>query len=553
MNHTMIWVARRLRRRIPALGAMTLAHVAQALLGVAFALGSRRVIDSAVGGDGAAFRDACLIQGGIILGLLLMQLLYRNLHEYLAAELDRDWKRQLLHRLLGSDYEAVSRYHSGELLNRLNNDVRILNRGILDVLPNVAALVIRLIAALVVLTALEPWFSLVICAAGGVVILTTGLVRRRLKGLHRQVSEEEGRVSGFLQEILEKLLMVQAMDAAEEMERRGDELLARRYAVQRKRKNLTLLSNTAIHLLSQGASFAALIWCGSKLLRGQLSFGSLTAVIQLVNQVQAPFMNLSAVVPQYAAMNAAAERLRELEGLKPEERPIDRSCEELYGKLISISAEGLGFSYDRETLLKDVTLELPKGSFAAITGQSGIGKSTLLKLLLGIYRPSSGGLYLCMEGEKLSVDRSVRRMFAYVPQGNLLLSGTIRENLTVANPDATDAQLRQALYVSAMEEFLPQLPMGLDTPLGENGTGLSEGQAQRLAIARAVLGGAPILLLDECTSALDEQTERKVLQRLRQLEGRTCIAVTHRPAALELCDVQLEMGEGTLTLRRHEK
>ena len=553
MNHTMIWVARRLRRRIPALGTMTLAHVAQALLGVAFALGSRRVIDSAVGGDGAAFRDACLIQGGIILGLLMMQLLYRNLHEYLAAELDRDWKRQLLHRLLGSDYEAVSRYHSGELLNRLNNDVRILNRGILDVLPNVAALVTRLIAALVVLTALEPWFSLVICAAGGVVILTTGLVRRRLKGLHRQVSEEEGRVSGFLQEILEKLLMVQAMDAAEEMERRGDELLARRYAVQRKRKNLTLLSNTAIHLLSQGASFAALIWCGSKLLRGQLSFGSLTAVIQLVNQVQAPFMNLSAVVPQYTAMNAAAERLRELEALKPEERPIDRSCEELYGKLISISAEGLGFSYDRETLLKDVTLELPKGSFAAITGQSGIGKSTLLKLLLGIYRPSSGGLYLRMEGEKLSVDRSVRRMFAYVPQGNLLLSGTIRENLTVANPDATGAQLRQALYVSAMEEFLPQLPMGLDTPLGENGTGLSEGQAQRLAIARAVLGGALILLLDECTSALDEQTERKVLQRLRQLEGRTCIAVTHRPAALELCDVQLEMGEGTLTLRRHEK
>ena len=550
MKNTMLWMASRLRRRFSAFILMTAAHMGQALLGVVFALGTRRVIDSAVGGDLAAFRNACLIQGCIIVSLLLCQLLYRHLHEQLGAQLDRDWKQKLLRSLLGSAYSSVSRYHSGELLNRMNNDVRILNRGILDALPNVAALLTRLIAAVVVLVALEPWFTAAVCAAGGFVILITGLLRRNLKLLHKQVSEQEGRVSAFLQEVLEKLLMVQAMDAAGEMENRADRLLQERFAVQRKRKNLSLVANTSVNLLYQGASFVALLWCGGKLLRGQLSFGSLTAVIQLVNQIQAPFMNLSAVIPQYIAMSAAADRLREICDLEPEEEPLERSREEIYRKLQSIRAEKLCFSYDREVIMEDVDLEIPKGSFAVITGSSGIGKSTLLKLLLGVYRPDSGGLYLEMDGVKLPVGRSVRRLFAYVPQGNLLLSGTVHENLTVGRPNASREEIEKALYVSAMDEFLPQLPMGLNTPIGENGVGLSEGQAQRLAIARAILGGAPVLLLDECTSALDEETEKTVLGRLRQLPDRTCIAVTHRPAALELCDRKLEMKDKLLNIRK---
>ena len=546
MKNTMLWVVWRLRKRLPLLGTMTLAHVGQALFGVAFALGSRMVIDSAVSGDADAFRRACFVQGGIIAGLLACQFFYRHLHELLLARLDRDWKQGLLHDLLHSEFSSVSRFHSGELLNRMNNDVRILNRGLLDALPNVAALLARLAAALTVLAALEPGFCLAICIAGLAVIVTTGFLRRNLKKLHRKVSEQDGRVSGFLQEVLEKLLMVQAMDAAGEMERRAEGLLAERFDLQRRRKNLSVLSGCCMNILSQGASFAALIWCGGKLLLGRLSFGSLTAVIQLVNQIQAPFMNLSAVIPQYIAMSAAAERLRELTELEPEAAPSTQNREELYEKLTAIRAENLCFSYDREVLMENVTLKLPKNSFTVITGTSGIGKSTLLKLLLGVCRPNSGQLYLDLSGGKIPVDRSVRRLFAYVPQGNLLLSGTLRENLIIANPDADDEEIQRAIYVSAMDEFLPQLPRGLDTLLGESGAGLSEGQAQRLAIARAILGGAPILLLDECTSALDEQTERLVLTRIRELRDRTCIAVTHRPAALELCDQQLEMQGKTL-------
>ena len=218
------------------------------------------------------------------------------------------------------------------------------------------------------------------------------------------------------------------------------------------------------------------------------------------------------------------------------------------GSIRSVGAEGLNFRYDRDAVFADAAFAVPVQGFSVITGGSGTGKSTLLKLMLGMMHPQAGRLYLEGESGRLSLGRATRRLFAYVPQGNLLLSGTLRENLTLVKPDATDEEIGRAVYVSAMDEFLPMLPQGLDTEVGENATGLSEGQSQRLAIARAVLGGAPILLLDECTSALDEQTERTVLGRLCRLTDRTCFAVTHRPAAREIADRDIHIAQGQITV-----
>ena len=407
-------------------------------------------------------------------------------------------------------------------------------------------MVTRLLAAVVVLGTLDLRFTVLIAGIGGFVVLATALMRRKLKDLNKKVAEQDGKVSGFLQETIEKLLMVQTMDVSNEVERRCDILLEDRYKIQRKRKNVSLLTNTGISLMSYGASFFALIWCAWRLLNGKMSFGSLTAVTQLVSQLQTPFVNLSGILPQYVAMVASAERLMELEAIQGEPEPMAEDPAEIYRKMKSIHAEDLTFSYDRDVVLKNAEFSLPKGAFAVITGPSGIGKSTLLKLLLGVFRPDSGGLYLDTHDKKIPLNRSTRPLFAYVPQGNLLLSGTLRENLTIVRPEATEDEIRQAVFVSAMEDFLPHLPQGLDTLLGENAAGLSEGQAQRLAIARAVLGGAPILLLDECTSALDEITEQKVLRRLKDLPGRSCIAVTHRPAAAKLCDWRLEVNDGKI-------
>lgn len=553
MKNPLIWIAKQIRRRIPAIFLLTAAQVGNALFSVLFALGSRGVIDSAVAGDRQAFSRACMYQLGIIAGIVICLAMVRHLRERLRADLERDWKRNLLHGLLHGDYASVSAYHSGELLNRLNNDVNKVNDGVLTIVPSAAAMVTRLAAAVVVLGVLDARFTGIILALGVVVVVATGVMRRHLKELNKRVSESDGKVSGFFQEVMEKLLMVQAMDVSTEVENRADGLLNERYGIQRRRKNVSLLTNTGISVLFYGAGFLALVWCSGKLLRGQMSFGSLTAVIQLVSQLQAPFVDLSGVMPQYVAMIASAERLMELETIQGEPEPTEMAPGELYRTMDAICAENLSFSYDRDQIFSDASFRLPKGAFAVITGPSGIGKSTLLKLLLGVFKPEAGALYLHGDEEKTKLNRTTRRLFAYVPQGNLLLSGTLRENLTIVRPDASAADLQQAIAVSAMDEFLPGLPHGLDTVLGENGAGLSEGQAQRLAIARAVLGGAPVLLLDECTSALDAQTEQKVLQRLKALPDRTCIAVTHRIAAMELCDWRLEVENGKILAAANQK
>ena len=548
------WILGQIRRRIPALIVMIGSQVGYSLFLVLFALGSSGVIDGATSGNTQAFRAACVRQTGIILGGMLCLFLLRHLHERLRADLERDWKKRLLHGLLHGEYAQVRRYHSAELLNRMNNDVSRVNEGVLAVIPGAAAMVTRLVAAVTVLGVLDARFTMIIALIGGIMITATGLLRRHLKELNKKVSEHDGKVSAFLQEIMEKLLMVQAMDVSQEVENRADVLLDQRYGIQRKRKNVSLLTNTGVSLIYYGAGFFALVWCGGRLLEGSMSFGSLMAVIQLVNQLQAPFVNLSGVLPKYVAMCASAERLMEIEEIQGDYHAPEEDADSLYAEMRELRAEGIRFSYDREAILDGADFALPKGSFAVITGPSGIGKSTLLKLLLGIYQPDSGALLIQGAERRVTVSRSTRRLFAYVPQGNLLLSGTLRENLTIVNPDATEEAIADALYVSTMDEFAAGLPQGLDTVLGENGLGLSEGQAQRLAIARAIVSNAPILLLDECTSALDEATEAKVMMRIKALPDRTCIAVTHRPAAVSLCDWRLEVDGGKIrAVRTSEK
>ena len=539
----MHWILNRVRRRVPMLLLVILTHAGSALLGVLFALGSRGVIDSAVAGEMSGFLRACGLQLAIILGILSCLTLRRYLSDRLHDELDRDWKASLLHSLLQGDYAGVAAYHSGELINRLNNDVRTLNDGLISSIPGLVSMVVQLGAALFVVAALEPVFAAAAIVVGLVAIIGTGIVRKGLKELHKRVSETNGRVLAFLQETLEKLLVVQAMDLTAEVEQRTDVLLEERYQTQRRKRRVSLTANTAISTLYQLAGFITLVWCAWELLHGKMSFGTLTAMIQLVSQLQAPFVNLSGFLPKYIAMNAAAERLRELEQLPR------TACEELenpktyYQEMESLCAENMSFSYDNEAVFRKADFTLPKGAFAAVTGASGIGKSTLLKLMLGVFSPEEGGLYACCNGERTPLSRGTRALFAYVPQGLFLFSGTLRENLMISQPEASEEDVERAVYISAMDAFLPQLPDGLDTVLGENGAGLSEGQAQRLAIARAVLSGAPILLLDEITSALDVETEETVLRRIAEMKDRTCIVVTHRSAALQLADWQLEVTD----------
>ena len=549
----LLWVCKRIRRRIPKIILLTLSSVANAIFSVWFALGTKDVINGAVSGDPDQFKKAVVVQLCIVLGILITQILDNFLKERLVTELDRDWKHDLLHDLLHGDYAGVSAYHSGELLNRLNNDVATLDNTIVTLLPSCASMVARLASAFSVLVAMEPMLCLVALGVGIVMVFLTGFVRRKLKNLNKRVSEENGRVSGFIQETLEKLLMVQAMDVSDEMEKRSDKLMKTRFDIQQKRKNVSLISSSCVSIFAYGASFCALVFCAGRILDGRMDYGTLMAVTQLINQVKAPMVNMSGIMPQYIAAVAAAERLMELVELIPEETAVQQDADALYEKMVSLDAKGLCFAYDRDRVFENAEFSLPKGQFGVILGHSGIGKSTLLKIMLGIFHPADGGLSIETGDGSVALDRTTRKMFAYVPQGNLLISGTLRDNLILTRPDATEEQIQRAVHISAMDDYLPSLPKGLDTVIGESAAGLSEGQAQRLSIARAVLSDAPIMLLDEATSALDAQTETVVLERLSSLPGKTCIAVTHRPAAIALSDWTMEMRDGKCIVEKTVK
>ena len=557
MKHktTLHFLAERNRRYIPGLILLTLLEVARAYLGVEFAMVTRQVIDCAQGGSAEKLTRAALLLAAVVAGIMVLYASAQYLRGWLRATLDREWKTRLSHTLLHGDYATVSAYHSGELVNRLTSDVEAVNGGVIALIPNVAALLTRLVSAVWMMATMEPTFTLLAVACGLVVIGATGFFRQRLKTLHKQMQEANGKVNGFVQEIMEKLLAVQAMSVEAETEAREKKLLDSRWKLQMRQQRFSIMGTTGMYLACYLLEGAALVWCALRLMQGEISFGTLTAVVQLTGQLEGPILNFSGYIPQYVAMLASAERLMELEeisGVSVQKRDVQT----LFGADTCIEAEGLCFAYDDTTVFDSACFRLPLQGSAAITGNSGIGKSTLLKLLLGIYKPTSGRLLLRAGAEEIPLNAETRGLFAYVPQGNLLFSGTLRENLLLTAPDATEQDMETAAFVSCMDEYLPQLEHGFDTVLGESGAGLSEGQAQRVSIARAVLSGAPVLLLDEATSALDAVTEQRVLERLNALPGRVCIAITHRPAALALSDRQMVIADGKITvqtLRKEEK
>ena len=551
-NPVLQWSLRTIRPWIPALIVLVLCNVAGAIFGVMFALRTRELINSVdprLGGNVQDFTQACIVQGALILAMLLNSMLIHHLKDRLSAVMDRDMKKKMLKKLLHGEFSKVSKYHTGDLLSMMNHDMQTFVSSIMTILPNISSMVTKLIAAVIAIWAIEPTLVYVVLLAGSVVVAITGVVRKNLKSLNMRASRAQGKTSGFIQETLEKLLMVQAMDISNVMEDRADTLLQERYEILRKRKNISLISSTCLNILALGSTFGALAFCASRILQGRMDFGTMTAISQLVTQIRGPVSNMSGIGPQYANLAAAAERLMELDEIGDDDRIERKNPRELYEKMQGICAKELTFAYDRDYVFNHADFFLPKGSFGVIVGHSGIGKSTLLKLLMGIFPPQSGVLAVETEDGLVNTDRSTRKLFAYVPQGNLLLSGTLRDNLLVTNPQATQEEIDRAIHVSAMDAYLHTLPQGLETVVGENALGLSEGQAQRLSIARAILSDAPILLLDEATSALDDNTEKVVLQRIRELPGKTCIAVTHREAATQIADWSLEMHGGKCTVR----
>lgn len=525
--------------------ALTVANVAQALLSVGFALACKALVDGAVMGDRARLLHAAVGLLAVILAQIACGLLADTFTEQASVRLAVRMQEQLLGHILQSNYADVVSWHSGELMNRLFSDVGVVVGGVVSLLPSAAYLLFRLVGAVAVLAALAPWFTGLFLLVGVLVCGVMLLMRGRFKHLHKQMQEAGGRLRAYLQETLTGLLVIRVFGAENRVR---EQAMARQQdycAARKKRWQINLLGSMGFQFIFQLGYFLAMAWGCFGIFNGAMTYGTLMAMLQLVNQIQGPFAGFSGLITRYYSALASAERLMELAQL-----PCDTAAAvapaEAYESLQALCFDHVGFTYGRTPVLRDVCATLRKGETVSVAGLSGGGKSTLFLLLLGAYAPVEGAVYAqTATGERLPISQ-LRGLFAYVPQGNYLFSGTLRQNVTFLRRDVPETRVWEALRFSCAEAFVKELPQGLDTMLGEKGHGLSEGQMQRIAIARALLSDAPVLLLDEATSALDEATEAQLLRNIRQLTNRTCMVVTHRKAALAICQRHWTLQNGRL-------
>ena len=537
-------------------------HVIFGVCGVVSAMLFRTLIDCAVEGQPDAFLQAAICLAGLFLGEDLLSTANRFLYEWTHASLENQLKERLFSCILHKDYTTVTAIHSGEWIARLTSDTVVVIGGIMDILPNLGGMMTRLTGALVALLLLQPTFFYVLVPTGIVMIVLTASLRRVLKHLHKKIQEANASVLSFLQERIESLMILRVFAVERQTLQEAAQRMKKHKAARMRRNSLSNLCNFGFGLVVDTCYLLSAIYCGYGILKGNISYGTFTAVLQLVGQVQSPFAGITGVIPQYFAMVASAERLMEVEAYPDDGKEI-RFTPEQIKRFYAEQFESLGmrdasFSYqasdeanDQLRVIQHFNLEIQKGEYVAFTGHSGCGKSTLLKLLMCLYPLDDGKRYIRAKYDSKQEEHPLtsawRGLFAYVPQGNQLMSGTIREIVAFGDPAAMaqDERLADALQVACADEFVAALEKGIDTPLGERGAGLSEGQMQRIAIARAVFSDRPILILDECTSALDEGTEQKLLNNLRKMTDKTVLLITHRPAALEICDRQIAMGNLT--------
>ncbi len=533
------WIASQTRFLYFPLFILILVNISASICSVYFALLSKDVVNAAVEGVG-------IISGaGKLAGLILVEIVIRVLNSRLTVafggRLEMKLRKTAFDAVLHKNWAGLQKYHSGEVVNRVKNDSSVIASGVMHILPNGAMLITKVIGAVIVLIGIDWQFALILCTCAPIILGLGRLYSKKMKLFHKAVQQSEGKAMSFMAEAVQNITVIKAFGsengAVGEMKDIQNETLRLRL----KRNAWSLIANVSLLLMFTGSYAFAVIWGAFKLTMG-MNFGSFTAMLQLVNQVQSPFRSMGNLFVNYQNMLASAERIMEMTDSSDEESVKDESLG-LYDKMNALIFKNVSFSYGGEKVLDNASFCINKGEFVALAGISGGGKSTSFRLLLGLCEPESGEIYFDC-GEKISLGASTRKMFGYVPQGNMLLSGSVEKNIDFYGNISKD-DIKTAAKDAQIYDVIAALPEGFDTTLGEKGAGLSEGQIQRVAVARALARKTPILLLDEATSALDEETEMKLLTTLKEKSDKTVIIITHRKKVFDFCDkiITLENGK----------
>ncbi len=515
----------------------------------AFIATTKMAIDVATGRSDSSLNLAA----GLLIGVIVSQISISFARKWIAALLGVKAQNKMQHKtfslLLQSQWTGLEKRHSGDVLNRLERDVRDVTSVITDTFPAAITVCLKLVGAFFYLYSMDSMLACVLLFVVPVFAILSRLYVRKMRTITREIRQTDSTIQSLLTESVQHRMVLKTLEQTGTM---ADRLAEAQAQLRRQVRHRTLFSSFSGSLLSAGFATGYLItflWGVHNLQAGVITYGMMLAFVQLVGQIQGPFRDMTRFVPIIISSFTAAERLIELE-----ETPLEQTGAPIrftHGAGIRFSDVSYAYDDKKNNIISHLTYNFPPGSTTAILGETGAGKTTLIRLILALLKPQQGSIELytsqtqaspCPDKNAVPVSPLTRCNMVYVPQGNTLFSGTIRENLLLGNPDATDADMHWALKC-ACADFVLERPQGLDSPCGELGAGMSEGQAQRIAIARALLRKGSILLLDEATSALDLDTERQLIDNLTSMidNTQTVIFITHRPAIVEHCSQVLRL------------
>ncbi len=529
-----------LRQFKPHRGKMTLLVFLQcivSLLGVGSVVVNKYLVDRATEGLDLAWGIGIMLGATALTVIinLFVQMWMITFNEKCSFSI----RTAVYGKLLRARMQKLRAFHSEDVLTRLTSDVEKVSAGILHILINGVGTFVKLVSAFVLLYYYDPRLALVVLLIAPIGVGTFLLLSGKMRYVQEQFQKSEGAYRVFLQENLKNMEVVKAFSGEAQSEEKLLQLRDERLYWTVKLRRLQTVTRTVVHVTFTMGTTVAFLAGVVQIAEGAITYGTMTAFLSLVGQVQSPVLSLGEMARRFIAVMASVPRIREVESLEQDESaestPVAKGS-------VSVRGEKLTFSYDKEEIFRDFSFAVAPGEMVAVTGQSGAGKTTLIKLLLGFATPDEGKLILENKDGKIPVSAATRHYFSYVPQGNTLFKGTIRENLQMADGTVDDAALWSALETACAKDFVENLPQGLDTPIGERASGISEGQAQRIAIARAMLKKAPVVIFDEATSALDEETEATILANISKKSGDTAyVIITHRQKALQYCTKRIEI------------
>lgn len=478
------------------------------------------------------------ITGCIVLQLLLSSLVSR-LYAHTEISLRNKLRQNLFEHILKSHWNGHEPFHSADMLNRMEEDVRTVTDLLAGSIPSAGITLFQLAGAALFLFCLDRRMAIVILLIMPLALLFSKLYMKRMRHLTREIRATDSRVQSHLQENLQHRTLISTLEYTSMATDTMSTLQSGLKRLVMRRNSFSIFSGFMVQAGFAFGYVTAFAWGIYGLNAGTVTFGTLTAFLQLVAQVQRPVVELARQIPAFISALTSVERIDELTSM-----PLEEQGEPLILKgKVGIRLEDVTFAYsdDKRKVIEHFTHDFKPGSLTAVLGETGSGKSTLVRLILALLQPDGGNITLYNKDQSLPASPLTRRNFVYVPQGNTLVSGTLRDNLLLGNPKATDAQMWKALHTAAAD-FVHELPQKLDTPCSEMGTGLSEGQAQRIAIARGLLRPGNIVLLDEPTSSLDSDTEQKLLERLSHtIQDKTLIIITHQNQTAQLCNAVIRM------------